>query len=147
MFRMGPAHAEDNGPGVSGAEPERTARYQDLLYAQRRIRYHRSHKNRPRACAYLAGKKGGIGVPSHATENPRWPPDDPSRMWPHVTRYDHHKYGTNYDTSVFPKLCASCHIYNLLCNYQFTRIEGAGHDQEYMSTCITGVQVTVYNTR
>ena len=26
MFRMGPVHARDNGPGVSGTEPERTAR-------------------------------------------------------------------------------------------------------------------------
>jgi len=32
MFRMGPVHARDNGPGVSDAEPERTA-YRDLLYA------------------------------------------------------------------------------------------------------------------
>ena len=35
MFRMGPVHARDNGPGVSGTEPERTARYWDLLYARR----------------------------------------------------------------------------------------------------------------
>ena len=25
MFRMGLVHAQDNGPGVSGTEPERTA--------------------------------------------------------------------------------------------------------------------------
>ena len=31
MFRMGPVHARDNGPGVSGAEPERTVRYRDLF--------------------------------------------------------------------------------------------------------------------
>ena len=35
MFRMGPVHAWDNGPGVSGTEPERTARHLDLLYARR----------------------------------------------------------------------------------------------------------------
>jgi len=35
MFRMGPVHARDNGPGVSGTESERTTRYRDLLYAQR----------------------------------------------------------------------------------------------------------------
>ena len=35
MFRMGPVHTWDNGPGVSGTEPERTARYRDLLYARR----------------------------------------------------------------------------------------------------------------
>jgi len=32
MFRMGPVHARDNGPGVSGAELKRTTRYRDLLY-------------------------------------------------------------------------------------------------------------------
>jgi len=31
MFRMGLVHAWDNGPGVSGTEPERTARYRALL--------------------------------------------------------------------------------------------------------------------
>jgi len=31
MFKMGPVHARDNGPRVSGTEPERTAMYQDLL--------------------------------------------------------------------------------------------------------------------
>jgi len=35
MFKVGPVHALDNGPGVSGTEPERTARYRDLLYSQR----------------------------------------------------------------------------------------------------------------
>jgi len=34
MFKMGPVHTRDNGPRVSGAEPECTARYQDLLYAR-----------------------------------------------------------------------------------------------------------------
>ena len=35
MFRMGPVHARDNGPGVFGTESERTARHRDLLYARR----------------------------------------------------------------------------------------------------------------
>ena len=35
MFRMGLVHAQDNGPGVSGTERERTVRYRDLLYARR----------------------------------------------------------------------------------------------------------------
>jgi len=34
MLRMGPVHVRDNGQGVSDIEPERTARYRDLLYAQ-----------------------------------------------------------------------------------------------------------------
>ena len=34
MFRMGPVHAQDNGPGVSGTEPECTARYRGVLYAR-----------------------------------------------------------------------------------------------------------------
>ena len=33
-LRMGPVHAPDNGQGVSGAKPERTARYRELLYAR-----------------------------------------------------------------------------------------------------------------
>jgi len=49
-------------------------------------------------------------------------------MWTRVTRYDHHKYETIWDPSIFPKLGASCFIYNLLCSYQFTGIAGAGHD-------------------
>ena len=35
MFRVGPMHARDNGPEVSGTKSERTARYRDLLYARR----------------------------------------------------------------------------------------------------------------
>ena len=35
MFRMSPVHARDNGPGVSGTELERTARYLVLMYARR----------------------------------------------------------------------------------------------------------------
>ena len=35
MFRIGLMHARDNGPGITGTEPERTARYRDLLYARR----------------------------------------------------------------------------------------------------------------
>jgi len=35
MFRMGRVHARDNGPGVSGTEPERTTRYRVLLYARK----------------------------------------------------------------------------------------------------------------
>ena len=31
---MGPVHARDDGPGVSGTEPECSARYWDLLYTQ-----------------------------------------------------------------------------------------------------------------
>jgi len=48
IFRMGLAYARDNGPGVSGTEPERIARYWDLLYARTEIGYHRSYRNRPR---------------------------------------------------------------------------------------------------
>jgi len=35
ILGMGPVHARNNGPGVSGSEPERTARYRELLYARR----------------------------------------------------------------------------------------------------------------
>jgi len=55
MFRMGPVHVQDNGPGVFDAEPEHAARYRHLLYARTGIEYHRSHRNRSKACAYSAG--------------------------------------------------------------------------------------------
>ena len=35
MFKMGLVHARDNGPGISGTEPESNARYRYLLYARR----------------------------------------------------------------------------------------------------------------
>ena len=57
MFRIGPVHAQGNGSGVSGTEPERTARYRDLLYARTGVGFHRSHRNRLRTCAYPAGIK------------------------------------------------------------------------------------------
>jgi len=92
MFSVGPVHARDNGSGVSDIESECTARYRDLLYARTGIEYRRFHRNKPRACAYPAGinrKSRGTSTPPW---NPRWPPGDPSSMWPRVTRYDHHKY-------------------------------------------------------
>jgi len=66
MSSIGPIHALDNGPGVSGAEPERTARYQDLFYTRIGIGYRRSHRNRSRICAYPAGinrKSRGASIP------------------------------------------------------------------------------------
>ena len=71
MFRMGPVLARDNNHGVSGAEPERIAKYQDLLYAQTGIRFHRSHRNKHKACACRArinrrsmGASTPHGIPS-----------------------------------------------------------------------------------
>ena len=126
-------HARDNILGVSGAELECTVRYRDLLYARRGVRYHRSHRNRLKSCAYSAGKTEGVGC-QYTLGNPQWPQGDPSRMWPRVTRYDQHKQGTNQDPSVSPKPGAIYLIYNLLYNYQFTRIAGVGRVQEVRST-------------
>ena len=42
MFRAGPVHTRDNGPGVSGTEPERTAWYRVLLYARKVLVYART---------------------------------------------------------------------------------------------------------
>ena len=42
MFRIGPVHARDNGPEVSGTEPKRTVQYPDLLYAGLSIRPNRN---------------------------------------------------------------------------------------------------------
>ena len=66
MLRMGPVHARDNGPGVSSAESEHTARYQDLLYNRTGVRYCRFCRNRCRACAYPAeiNRRGrGASIP------------------------------------------------------------------------------------
>ena len=63
MLRMGSVHARDNGQGVSGTEPERTAKYR---YARTGIRCHRSHRNRP--MVQPAGR--GLGVSVHLTETP-----------------------------------------------------------------------------
>jgi len=70
MFRMGPMHARDNSLGVSDAETEHTARYQDLLYAQIGIGCHHFHRNRPGAYDTPDRRSGGVGVPVHPTEIP-----------------------------------------------------------------------------
>jgi len=62
MLRMGLVHTQDNSQGVSGIEPECTARYRDLLYAQTWIECHRSQG----LMAHPTGR--GVGVPAHPTE-------------------------------------------------------------------------------
>ena len=57
MFRMGPVHAWDNGPGVSGIEPECTARDWDLLYARRSLSI---RPNRNRVSPFPTGYTQGI---------------------------------------------------------------------------------------
>ena len=69
MFSIGPVYTRDNGPGVSGAEPEYTARYRDLLHARAGEGYHRSRTNIPRACAYPAGITRGVGMLVHPMES------------------------------------------------------------------------------
>ena len=48
MFNMGPVLARDNDHGVSGAEPECTARYRELIVCPNGIGYRRSHINKPK---------------------------------------------------------------------------------------------------
>jgi len=75
MFRIGPVHIRDNGPGVSGAESEHTGRYLDLLYAQTRVGYRRSRRNRFRACAYPTGinmRSRGVSIPTESLVAARW---------------------------------------------------------------------------
>ena len=69
MFRMGPVLAWDNDHGVSGAEPKRTAKYRELIVRPNGIGYCKSHRNRPKTCAYPGGIIGGVGVPVHPTES------------------------------------------------------------------------------
>ena len=77
MFIMGPVHARDNGPGLSGTEPERTARHRDLLYARRS--YNTPEQEQSVTVPhriYLGdystpGQAGkGVGVPVHPSETP-----------------------------------------------------------------------------
>ena len=76
MFRMGPVHARDNGPGVSGTEPERTARHR-TYYMPESLSI-RPNRNRVSPfptgytqgiIAYLAGRQG-VRVPVHPSEMP-----------------------------------------------------------------------------
>jgi len=69
MFRMGLVLARNNDHGVSGAAPERITRYRKLIVRQNGIGYHRSHRNRPKACAYSGGVIRGVGMPVHPTES------------------------------------------------------------------------------
>ena len=68
MFSMGPILARDNDHGVAGAESERTARYGELIICPNRIGYRKSHRNRPKTCAYPGGIVG-VGVPVHLTKS------------------------------------------------------------------------------
>ena len=69
MYSMGPVLARDNDHGISGAEPERTARYQGLIVRPNEIGYRRFHRNRFKTCAYPGGIIGGVEVPIHLTES------------------------------------------------------------------------------
>ena len=81
MFRMGPVHARDNGLGVSGTEPERTARHRDLLYA-RRSQYTPEQEQSVTVpteytqgiIAHPADRQGGRGATT-LLGNAWWPPD------------------------------------------------------------------------
>ena len=69
MFSMGPVLAQNNDHGVSGTEPECTARPQELIVRSNGIGYYRSYRNRLKACAYPGGIIGGVGVPVHPMES------------------------------------------------------------------------------
>ena len=71
MLRMAPVHAQDNGQGVSGTEPERTSRYQDLLYARTGIGCHHSIGIGPGAYG-TTGRQGSRGA-STPHGNAWWP--------------------------------------------------------------------------
>jgi len=64
IFKMGLVHAWDNDPGVSGTEPERTARFRDLLYAQTGLII---RPNRNRVSALTGIRPGAYGTPDRRT--------------------------------------------------------------------------------
>ena len=72
MLRMGPVHAWDNGQGVSGTEPERTARYRDLLYARTGIGVTAPTGISPGAYG-TTGRQGSTGA-STPHGSAWWPP-------------------------------------------------------------------------
>ena len=91
IFRIVSVHAQDNGLGVSGDELERSAKYQDLLYARTVIGCHRSHRNGPGAYGTPGRRSGGVGV----SVNPTKTFDDlqaESQVLGAQRLYDHHKY-------------------------------------------------------
>ena len=106
MLRMGPVYAQDNGQGVSGIKPERTAKYRDLLYARTGIRCHRFH----RLMAQPAGR--GVGVPVDFTETPGGLQIE-SQELVEQHLYGHHKYGSYISTHQFPlPRCKLSNYYN-----------------------------------
>jgi len=48
-------------------------------------------------------------------------------------------------THQFSQTRCKLSYYNILCNYPFTGITGAGHDQKFRSIRIIGIKVVVYN--
>ena len=74
MFRMGSVRAQDNSRGVSGIEPERTARYQDLLYA--RMEYDVTALIRIGPGAYGTPRRKGSRGANRPHRNTWWPPNE-----------------------------------------------------------------------
>jgi len=97
MFRMGPIHARDNGPGVSGAELECTARYRYLLFARIGIKYRRSYINRLRACAYFVGinRSRGARTPHEIPGGRQMIPKVCGHAWHDMTTINMKLFGTH----------------------------------------------------
>jgi len=133
MFRMGLVHTRDNGPEVSSAELEHTAKYWDLLYVRTGIEYCRSHRNRSRVFAYSAGinRSRGANTPHRIPGGHQVIPQVCGHAWLDKTTINI----TLQDPLVFPEPGASCLII-ILCNYQFMGIAWAEHDQEFKKTWV-----------
>ena len=148
MFRMGPVHAWDNSPGASGAEPECTARYRDLLYARTGVGYRRSHRNRPRGYAYLAAiniRSKGASIPHEISGGRHVNSQECGHTWHDMITINMKLFRTHQfpPNPVQVVLSIICYV---IINLGNTRSRPGLEIQEYKSTCTTGIQVTVYNT-
>ena len=106
---MGLMHAQDNGPGVSGTEPECTARYRSyyipvgLNIARTGIEYHRSPKKYTQGITPHPTGGRGVGVPVHPTETPGGlQVESQELVVQHL--YGHYKHRSYIGPSVFPIL-------------------------------------------
>jgi len=139
IFRMGPVHAQDNNPWVSGIESERAARYRDLLCAWTGIGCHRSHKNKRRGLWHIQQEIRGGGVPVHPTKTPGGLQVE-SQVLLIQYLYGHHKHKSYIGIHQFPpsrcKLfnyyrLSSDNVHSVFTVIQYLWLTNYGDQQEY----------------
>ena len=127
MFRMGSVHAQDNGPGVSGTEPERTvgtgSYYMPVGLSIRPNRNRVSPLSKeiyPGDYSTPDRRQGSRGAsPPHG--NTWWPPGRiPGIVVQHL--YGHHKHRSYIGTHQFPPSWCKLFNYYRLSNDNVHRV-------------------------